>query len=95
MTNFTTDPQDIPADNAGQELELAPLTIDGQFVTMTGNHMVMTNTRGQRCSLTLARDASITRDGAECDSHELKAGNNIRVTVQPEDEGVALGIDVR
>ncbi len=44
---------------------------------------------GKECSHTLAKDAKLTRDGAQCNAADLKPGHKIRVTTH----NVATGIE--
>ncbi len=74
----------------------APLlsnSLDGHFVSMTGNHLVMTDSAGQRQALTLDRKAKLTCDGLDCNAEDVPAGSKIRVTTKPDFQKVALRIE--
>lgn len=68
-------------------------SFEGNLVSMTGNHLVVTNTAGGKFSHTLAKDAKLTCDGAACDSDELKIGKRVRVTTRLGNRNVVIGID--
>lgn len=67
--------------------------LEGTFVSMTGNHMVMTDKDGNKQAHTLAKDARLTCDGAACQAQDLKAGHQIRVTMRQDVRNLAIGIE--
>ncbi len=81
---------------SAQNCEMPDVTsnaFEGQFVSITGNHLVMTNLAGKRCSHTLAQDAKLTCDGTTCTSQDFKAGRKVRVTTKASDRNVATDVE--
>lgn len=68
-------------------------SFEGNLVSMTGNHLVITNTAGEKFPHTLAKDAKLTCDGAACESEELIIGRRVRVTTRLGNRNVVTGID--
>ena len=84
----------IPPYNAPNNGHAPPSNIfEGVLVSMTGNHLVLTNLEGERCSITLAKDAKLTCDGAVCQTEDLKFGAKLRVTTRQGDRNVAICIE--
>jgi hypothetical protein len=89
--NLETNPTSHDAPHNGTTLPSQ--SFEGNLVSMTGNHLVITNTVGERFPLTLAKDAKLTCDGAACESEVLKIGRRIRVTTRLGNRNVVTGID--
>lgn len=70
-----------------------PNRFEGRFVSMVGNHMIIANMEGQKCSHTLARNATLTCDGSTCATENLHVGGKIRVTTRIADRNVVIGIE--
>ena len=89
--NLETDPPAHDARNNGKSPP--PQSFEGNLASMTGNHLVITNTAGEKFPHTLAKDAKLTCDGAACESEELKLGRRVRVTTRLGNRNVVTGID--
>ena len=74
-----------------QECAIHPF--EGKVVSMTGDKLVMTNKEGEEYTHTLAKDATVTCDGAVCKAEDIKAGRKIRVTTPKNDRKVATSIE--
>ena len=66
---------------------------EGKLVSMTGNHVVVTNIEGIKSFHTLAKDATLTCDGTACQAGDLKVGHRIRMTTRRDAQNVATGIE--
>jgi hypothetical protein len=93
MSTLNEENEVVSQDACGHKKEPCTNTFDGKVVSITGNKLVMVNKEGKHCSHTLATDAKLTRDGANCHAADLKVGSKIRVTTKKEDRGVAIGIE--
>lgn len=89
--NANTNP--TPQDTAINCKPPSSIPIEGNLVSMTGNHMVMTSVEGIRHPLSLAKNVKVTCDGVLCDSDELKSGRRIRVTRQKENLSLVTDIE--
>lgn len=70
------------------------VTHDGKVVSISGNQLVMTNTRGkEEHTCTLTSDVKITCDGEACQPSNLKPGMRIRVTTEGDDPRSAVRIE--
>jgi hypothetical protein len=66
----------------------------GWFLKAEGkNKFVMRGRNGNQHTHTLAKDAIITLDGKSCKLSDLKKGEMLRVTTNPNDRTVAVRID--
>ena len=68
-------------------------THDGKFVSIKGNKLAMTDSKGKEHSHTLAADATMTCDGTTCKADHLKAGMKIRVTTKQDDASVVTHVE--
>jgi hypothetical protein len=70
-----------------------PLPHEGTIVSMLGDKLTTTCSRGQEHCHTLAKGASVTRDGKGCKSSDLKVGANVVVTTQTDEGRIATRIE--
>lgn len=79
---------------APSELEVqSSHIVEGTFVSVTGNHLVMRNLEGERLPQTLVRSATVTCDRIPCEVQDLSSGIRIRVTTQSNKANIALSIE--
>ena len=71
-----------------------PNVHDGHFVSISGNRLVRMSSSGEQYAHLLASDTRLTCDGIVCRTNDLCAGQRIRVTTRPNDQRVALRIEV-
>lgn len=71
----------------------AETTYDGKVSKVTDQSLVLTNSEGQKLTLTIQDDTKITMDGKTCKMQDLKVGMKVRVTSQQGKEKVASIIE--
>ncbi len=92
MSTESTAKSAAPQGTTGSS-KASPCTFDGQVVSLTDNKLVMTNQEGKEFSHTLATNAKLTCDGADCEADDLPAGRKIRVTTEPGNRNVATCVE--
>jgi len=92
MTTHHDGKQVAPRDGAFKQ-DPSTNTFEGKVIGMTGNKLVMMNPQGKESTHTLANDAKVTCDGADCKAEDLKLGIKVRVTPQQGDRSVAIHIE--
>lgn len=82
-------------DNEETTTSLLPSSnsFDGKVVSVTGVTLVTSSMQGKEYSHTLAKDAKLTCDGADCKVEDIKVGSTIRVTTSKNDHDVATGVE--
>ncbi len=73
--------------------EDSPQLYEGQFVSVTGNGLLMTSEAGREYAYTLAQDAQVSCDGTACKPEDLKVKSKIRVTTLKKDRNMVTCIE--
>jgi hypothetical protein len=68
-------------------------THDGKVVSVVGDKLTTTCSKGDQHCHTVAKDAKVTCDGHASKAADLKAGTTVRVTTSKDDKNVATGVD--
>lgn len=68
-------------------------THEGKFVGFANHKLTMTDPKGKEHSHTVAKDATMTCDGAVCKAESLKSGMKIRVTTKKDEPSVAIHVE--
>jgi hypothetical protein len=68
-------------------------THDGTLLSVEGDTLTSKCTDGQTHHHTVARGATVTRDGKSCDLADLKAGTPIRVTSQKDAPMIVTAVE--
>jgi hypothetical protein len=66
---------------------------DGKVVSIAGDKLTSTCSKGQEHHHVVAKDAKVTCDGKACKLSDLKAGTTIRVTTSKDDENKVTAIE--
>lgn len=80
------------ATSAGKS-EVCANTHDGRLVSITGDKLVMSDSKGKDYSHTVASDAKVCCDGVACKPENLKVGSKIRLTTKSDDKLIAVKIE--
>jgi hypothetical protein len=68
-------------------------TYDGKVVSITGDKLTTSGSDGKQYSYTVAKDAKVTFDGQASKAADLKAGTQVRVTTNKDDQTVATAVE--
>lgn len=93
----TTKPNDVKIATTIEAIdknELFANTHDGKFVSLEGDKLVMTESKGkEEQTRTTIAEVKVTCDGEVCKASDLKPGMRIRVTTQSKDPHAAIQIE--
>jgi hypothetical protein len=92
IVNAETDSASHKTANNGQTPP--PRSFEGKLVSMTGNHLVITNAEGIKLPLSLAKDAQVTCEGTACTTEVLRIGERVLVTTQWDHLNLVTGIAI-
>ena len=68
-------------------------SLTGKVVTIVGDQLTTTNSKGTDRCYTVTKDAKVTCDGQPSKAADLKAGTHVRVTTKSDDMKSAIAID--
>lgn len=66
---------------------------DGKVVSVSGDKLTTTCSKGDQHCHTVAKDAKVTCDGHASKTADLKAGTTVRVTTHKDNKAVATAVD--
>ena len=66
---------------------------NGKVVSVAGDTLTSTCSKGQEHHHTVVKDAKVTCDGKACKLSDLKAGTAIRMTTSKDDDSKVTAID--
>jgi hypothetical protein len=68
-------------------------SLTGKVVTVVGDKLTTTSSKGTDRCYTVTQDAKVTCNGQPCKAADLKTGTNVRVTTTSDDRKTAIAID--
>ncbi len=68
-------------------------THEGKVVSVTGDKLTTTCSKGNEHCHTVAKDAKVTCDGKDSKTTDLKVGSCVRVTQKSDDKTVATAVE--
>lgn len=77
----------------GSKSDPSAKTHNGKFVSFNGKKLVSTCSEGKIHTHRVAPNATVTFDGAVCDSAEFKPGTKIRVTIDADRKNFVTEIE--
>jgi hypothetical protein len=74
-------------------METSKQTHDGNVVSVAGDKLTTTCSKGNQHCHTVANDAVVTCDGKASKASDLKAGTTVRVTEHKDDKNIATAVE--
>ena len=68
-------------------------THDGKVVSVAGDQLTTTCSKGDQHCHTVAKDAKVTCDGKDSKASDLKKGTNVRLTTHKNNNSIATAVD--
>ena len=74
-------------------MKKSDVTCEGKVVSLVGDKLTTTCSKGKEHCHTIAKDAKVICDGKVAKAADLKAGTQVRMTMKKDDQNVATKIE--